>query len=163
MDARFKLREATNADIEIVKALVFSVLEEYTIPRGDGSTDADLDDIEGNYNRNGGYFTVVEEGNRIVASMGVRRIDNETCELRKMYALPAARGRGLGKLLMELALDKARELGFRRMVLETASPLKEAIALYKKYGFQEYQPGQIADRCDQAYELLLHQVGKKQE
>lgn len=155
MDSRFKLREATNADIDIVKALVFSVLQEYAIPRGDGSTDADLDDIEGNYTRNGGYFTVVEEGGSIVASMGVLRRSEDICELRKMYALPAARGRGLGRFLMDLALVKARELGFRRMVLETASPLKEAIALYKKYGFQEYQPDQIADRCDQAYELLL--------
>ena len=155
MDSRFKLREATNADIDIVKALVFSVLEEYAIPRGDGSTDADLDDIEANYTRNGGYFTVVEAGGVIVASMGVLRITTETCELRKMYSVPDVRGRGLGRFLLDLALVKARELGFRRMVLETASPLKEAIALYKKYGFQEYQPDQIADRCDQAYELLL--------
>ena len=155
MDARFKLREASNTDVETVKALVFSVLEEYGIPRGDGSTDADLDDIEASYTRNGGYFTVVEEGGRIVASMGVLRRSEDTCELRKMYALPAARGRGLGRYLLELALVKARELGFRRMVLETASPLQEAIALYKKYGFQEYQPDRIADRCDQAYELPL--------
>ena len=160
MDSRFKLREATNADIDVVKALVFSVLEEYAIPRGDGSTDADLDDIEGNYSSNGGYFTVVEQGGVIVASMGVLRITTETCELRKMYSVPEVRGRGLGKFLLDLALVKARELGFRRMVLETASPLKEAIALYKKYGFQEYQPDQIADRCDQAYELLLNEDSK---
>ena len=159
MDPRISLRQATNADIAALKALVFSVLEEYAIPRGDGSTDADLDDIEGNYTRNNGYFTVVEEGNRIIASMGVLRISEDTCELRKMYSIPEARGRGLGRYLLELALSKARELGYRRMVLETASPLVEAIALYKKYGFSEYQPGHISDRCDQAYELMLEPGG----
>jgi len=155
MDHEINLRQATNADIAAVKELVFSVLEEYAIPRGACSTDADLDDIDGNYTCNNGYFTVVEQDNRIIASMGVLRISEDTCELRKMYAVRSARGRGLGKYLMNLALDKARELGYRRMVLETASPLKEAIALYKKYGFTEYQPGQISDRCDQAYELIL--------
>lgn len=156
MDARFQLREATNADITAVKDLVFSVLDEYAIPRGDGSTDADLDDIEGNYTCNNGYFIVIEENNRIIASMGILRHSEETCELRKMYSIPAARGRGLGRYLLELALVRARELGYRRMVLETASPLKEAIALYRKYGFTEYQPDHIADRCDQAYELMLY-------
>ena len=159
MESRFNLREATNADIAAVKALVFSVLEEYAIPRGCGSADADLDDIEGNYPRNHGYFTVIEEGSRIVASMGVLRHTNETCELRKMYSVPEVRGRGLGRYLMDLALSKARQLGYRRMVLETASPLIEAIALYKKYGFAEYQPEHIADRCDKAYEIMLEPGG----
>lgn len=155
MDFPVNMREATNADIVEVKALVYSVLEEYAIPRGDAATDADLDDIEGNYTCNGGYFIVMEDENRIIASMGILRVSEETCELRKMYAIPAARGRGLGKFLLEHAITRARELGFRRMVLETAAPLKEAITLYKKYGFTEYYPDHIADRCDQAYELRL--------
>lgn len=161
MEPRISLREATNDDIAAVKALVFSVLEEYAIPRGDGSTDADLDDIEANYTRSNGYFTIVEQNNRIIASMGVLRVNEETCELRKMYSIPDVRGRGLGRYLLELALLKARELGYRRMILETASPLIEAIALYKKFGFSEYQPEHIADRCDLAYELMLEQDGNK--
>ena len=53
------------------------------------------------------------------------------------------------------ALDKARELGFSKILLETASVLKEAIQLYKSYGFKEYEPEHLSCRCDQAYMLEL--------
>lgn len=155
IDPAINLRKASNADIHAVKELVYSVLEEYALPPDPCSTDADLDDIEGNYTRNNGYFIVVEQDSHIVASMGLLKISDDTCELRKMYSIPSVRGRGLGRFLLEHALDKARDLGYSRIVLETATPLKEAITLYKKYGFREYNPCRISDRCDQAYELIL--------
>ncbi|MFT5422133.1 MAG: putative acetyltransferase, partial [Candidatus Endobugula sp.] len=61
----------------------------------------------------------------------------------------------LGKTLMEFTIKTAKELGFSRITLETASPLREAIALYQKYGFKEYTPVHMASRCDQAFELCL--------
>ncbi len=72
-----------------------------------------------------------------------------------MYSLPDQRGKGLGKKLLDFIFTKAKELNFERMVLETASPLKEAISLYQKYGFTEYKPEHLSDRCDQAFETSL--------
>jgi putative acetyltransferase len=56
---------------------------------------------------------------------------------------------------MKFALKKAKEMGFERVLLETASPLVEAIGLYKWFGFQVYEPEHMAHRCDQAMELYL--------
>ncbi|MES2604706.1 MAG: GNAT family N-acetyltransferase, partial [Pseudomonadota bacterium] len=112
-------------------------------------------DIEAHYFAPGGWFGVVEVEGTIVASAGVYRESDHTCELRKMYCLPGYRGQGLGKQLLEHALAQAKALGFTRVVLETASPLKEAIALYKRYGFTLFEPAHMAARCDQAYELYL--------
>jgi len=78
-----------------------------------------------------------------------------TCELRKMYLRRDHRGKGLGKRLLEHALAEARRLGFKRVTLETASVLKEAIRLYESYGFQPYVPTHLSCRCDQAYLLEL--------
>ena len=150
-----KIRQATNADAEAVRALVYGVLAEYCLSPDPQATDQDLEDIEGNYINNRGDFIVVEENGVLNACMGVFRIDPHTCELRKMYAIPAARGRGLGKTLMDYALQRARDLGYSRMVLETASPLKEAISLYIKYGFTPYHPDHLSCRCDQAFALDL--------
>lgn len=150
-----EIREARNTDSEAIKAVVFSVLKEYGLRPDTDTTDSDLDGIEDCYFNNNGYFGVVIEHNRIVATVGLFRISQSTCELRKMYCIPESRGKGLGKKLLELSLNKARELGYSRMVLETASPLKEAIKLYKKYGFVEYQPEHLSSRCDQAFELYL--------
>ena len=77
------------------------------------------------------------------------------CELRKMYLLREYRGRGLGKRMLEDAIARAKQMGFREMVLETASELVEAIALYKSYGFVEYTPEHLCSRCDQGFKLEL--------
>lgn len=149
------LRPATNADSEQIKNVVFSVLKEYGLEPDSSSTDKDLDSIEESYFANNGFFGVVEAEGSIVASVGLHKVTPTTCELRKMYSLPSQRGKGLGKSLIEFALSKAKELGYNRVILETASPLKEAIGLYKKYGFKEYKPEHLAPRCDQAFELYL--------
>lgn len=149
----FRLRPATNADGPRIRSLVFSVLAEYGLPT-DAHTDGDLDDIETAYA--GGAFEVIEDGaGRLVGTIGLCRTDEKICELRKMYLLPEARGRGLGKLLVDRMIARGRELGFRQMTLETAGVLETAIALYRRYGFRLYQPAHCSPRCDQAYILDL--------
>ena len=150
------LRLANNTDREDITRLVFDVLKEYGLKPDPASTDADLKDIESSYFERGGTFLVLaEKDGSILGAYGLYPMENQTCELRKMYLHKAYRGQGLGKLLMEDALSRARQLGFSKMVLETASVLTEAIALYKHYGFKEYQPDHMSERCDQACLLEL--------
>ncbi len=72
-----------------------------------------------------------------------------------MYLLPAARGRGLGKWLLARSLRTARSKGAKRVTLETASALTEAIALYRAFGFRRLPGEHLAARCDQAWVLDL--------
>jgi putative acetyltransferase len=151
-----RLRPATNTDCEHIANLVFGVLREYGLKPDPASTDADVKDIESSYFSRGGIFLVLEaQDGSIIGAYGLYPLEEQRCELRKMYLHKAYRGRGLGKLLLDDALSKARQLGFRKIVLETASVLKEAIALYKSYGFVEYTPEHLSSRCDQAYWLEL--------
>ncbi|MHC4558133.1 MAG: GNAT family N-acetyltransferase [Planctomycetota bacterium] len=151
-----RLRPANNKDCEEITSLVYSILEEYNLKPDPASTDADIKDIEYSYFEQGGTFYVLEEKDgSIIGAYGLYPVGRKTCELRKMYLHSSHRGRGLGKLLLESALSKARQLGFKRITLETASVLKEAIALYKSYGFLEYTPEHLSSRCDQAYLLEL--------
>ena len=150
-----EVRAAKNSDSNDIKVVVFEVLREYGLTPDPGTTDKDLDAIEEYYHNNHGYFGVVEREGNIVATVGIYKINETTCELRKMYALPSQRGRGLGKYLVKFSLEKARTLGYKRMVLETDTSLFQAIALYKAFGFKEYKPDHLSCRCDQAYQLML--------
>ena len=151
-----RLRFANNRDCDNIAGLVDSILREYDLKLDPACTDADIKDIESSYFVRGGTFIVLEaEDGSIIGAYGLYQVDEHKCELRKMYLQKAHRGKGLGKLLLEDALSKARQLGFERMVLETASVLKEAIALYKSYGFVQYNPQHMSSRCDQAYQLEL--------
>jgi len=151
-----RLRPANNKDCDNIADLVYGILREYDLKPDPACTDADIKDIEHSYFERGGMFFVLEtEDGSIIGAYGLYPVEEHTCELRKMYLHRAHRGKGLGKLLLEDALSKARQLGFERMILETASVLKEAIALYKSYGFIEYNPQHMSNRCDQAYQLEL--------
>lgn len=145
------IRKASNADAPEIKGLVFSVLQSYGLQPDPSHTDADLDDIERCYFQARGWFAVLVDGADIIGSYGLCLVDDATCELRKMYLNPQYRGKGYGKQLLEDALAKAAELGYKTVTLETASVLREAIALYLKYGFEPYAATHLSPRCDQAY------------
>lgn len=150
------IRAATNRDVESVRRLVFSTLREYGLPPDPESTDADLADIEESYFKTGGMFEVIEdaEGN-LVGTVGLYPLNDETCELRKMYFAPELRGRGLGRYMLGRTVDNARRLGFKTMRLETASVLEKAIRLYTRFGFKPFEVTHKSARCDQTYFLEL--------
>jgi len=151
-----KFRRANNRDCPGIAELVFTVLREYNLEPDPESTDADLKDIEQSYLKSGGVFYVLEDKpGSIIGAYGLYPIDQAACELRKMYLHKSFRGEGLGKLLLEDALAKARRMGFEKVTLETASVLTEAISLYRSYGFVEYRPDHLSSRCDQAFLLQL--------
>lgn len=148
-------RQATNADTERVKKVIYQVLREYGLNPEPNETDKDLNDFEKYYFSRGGHFEVCEVDSVIIGSWGLYPLGHGSCELRKMYLLSSQRGRGIGKEMMLRSLSKARELGFKRVELETASVLKEAIEMYKKFGFKSVTGRHLAARCDQAMELVL--------
>ena len=84
-----------------------------------------------------GYFVLVRDG-RVLGGAGVAPLaggDAGTCELRKMYFLPEARGLGAGTAMMARCLDAARAFGFRQCYLETLTGMDAAMRLYERSGF----------------------------
>lgn len=150
------IRPATNDDCERVTKLVFGVLAEFGLEGDPETTDADLKDLEANYRQRGGLFELIEDADaNLLGSFGLYPIDKTTCELRKMYFVPSARGSGLGKYVLERAIAKAKELGFKQIVLETSSKLIAANRLYSRFGFKPMESDHLASRADQAYKLDL--------
>jgi putative acetyltransferase len=150
------IRSATNDDCERVAELVFEVLGEFGLEADPKTTDADLQDIEANYLQRGGLFEVIEdEQANLLGSFGLYPLDKTTCELRKMYFVPSARGLGLGKYVLQRSIARARELGFKEIVLETSSKLIAANRLYAQFGFRLVDSDHLASRADQAYKLDL--------
>jgi molybdate transport system substrate-binding protein len=152
----FVIRAATAHDAHAVRDVVQRVLGEYGLGLEAQGMDADLADLDAAYAARGGLFEVaVGIDGAVAGCCGIYPVDAATCDLRKMYLLKEARGSGLGGRLLRRALAFARGRGFRRVELETASVLKEAIALYAGAGFQPIKRSPLAARCDQAFALDL--------
>jgi putative acetyltransferase len=106
------------------------------------------------------YFVIEHEG-RVIGGGGIAPLDGGdegTCELRKMYFLPDARGLGLGRRLLERCLETARTHGYGRCYLETLTGMDAAQALYVKMGFVRIDGPCGATGhggCDRFYERML--------
>ena len=84
-------------------------------------------------------YWVIEAENKIIGCGGIfptEGLPHKTCELVKLYLYPEARGKGLGRDLMFKCFDKAKELGYEHIYLESMPELNQAVTLYEKMGFE---------------------------
>ena len=146
--------KAGNQHMETAKSIVFGVLEEYGLIPDHPELDDDLNDIDYHY-ENGYFGLIINELGKKVGTFALYKLDDQTAEIRKMYLLPEARGKGIGKWMLNFLTKKARDLGFKKIELTSASPLIEAIQLYKKSGFTETESAKNEPRCDKAFFKLL--------
>jgi putative acetyltransferase len=101
-------------------------------------------------------FEVLEdEAGNLLGTAAVCPLEDGACKLGKMYLVPEARGRGLGRLMLERAIAHARRLGFRTIILETVSVMEEAIRLYTRRGFRPLARAAASPRCGRMYFLDL--------
>ena len=83
-------------------------------------------------------FALVDE---IVAGcVAVRKFETNICEMKRLYIRPHYRGNKIGRMLAEKIIDEAIKLGYSTMLLDTLTPLKEAMALYQSLGFRKREP-----------------------
>lgn len=81
------------------------------------------------------FFCMTDE-EKVIGTVALKRIDAYTVELKALYLDKAYRGQHLGSRLINAAIDEAKALGFKSMVLDSMSKYKEALRLYEKCGFK---------------------------
>ena len=141
------IRKAKRGDEAKVLDLVEEVLKYYDLELNSEIEDLDITDIPKYYTQNNGDFEVIEFKGKIVGSYGIYKLDEETCELRKMYLKQSFQGLGLGNIMVENSFKLAKKLNYKKITLQTNSVLYKAVKLYKKYGFEEFDE-EVCDRCD---------------
>lgn len=155
-------RAIRQSDDPAVARIIRTVMPEFGADGpGFAIHDAEVDAMFAAYAGPRAAYFVVTDGDRVVGGGGIAPLagaDPSVCELKKMYFLPEARGRGVGRLLLEQCLAAAREHGYRTVYLETLCGMKDAQRLYQKMGFLRID-GPMGNTghfsCDTYYALKL--------
>lgn len=141
MPPKHTLRPIQPGDNQAVARIIRQVMAEFgAVGEGYSIMDPEVDRMYEAYHNNRSAFYVIEQQGEVLGCGGIGPLvggATDTCELKKMYFLPALRGKGWGKRLAIHCLDSARQLGYRRCYLETVERMSQANKLYQRLGFQK--------------------------
>lgn len=139
-DASYLLRPIESRDDAAVAAIIRAVMPEFGATGcGFAINDPEVDWMSRAYAEPRSAYFVVERDGKVIGGGGIAPLsggDEGTCELRKMYFLPEARGIGAGTAMMARCLQAARDAGFARCYLETLGGMDAAMRLYERTGFR---------------------------
>ena len=136
----FSLRPITPADDAAMARIIRTVMPEFGAGGcGFAINDPEVDWMSKAYAAPRHAYFVLEQDGEVLGGGGIAPLEGGeavTCELRKMYFLPEARGLGAGAAMMARCLDAARAAGFRQCYLETLTGMDAAMRLYERSGFR---------------------------
>jgi putative acetyltransferase len=133
------IRKIIADDDTKLSMIIRSSLEDFgAVKQGTVYFDETTDHLYELFQKERSVYFVAVINNEVVAGAGIfptEGLPYKMCELVKMYVSSSARGKGLGKILLQKCVEAAKENGFEKMYIETMPELTNAINMYKKYGF----------------------------
>jgi GNAT superfamily N-acetyltransferase len=128
-----QIAQARDLFLEYAESLGFSLCFQ--------NFDEELANLPGGYAPPEGRLLLAEREGQLAACVALHKLEAGICEMKRLYLRPQFRGHGLGRMLAERIIAEARQIGYRRMRLDTVEPvMKDAVAMYRKLGFKPIAP-----------------------
>jgi putative acetyltransferase len=127
-------------DIEEIRRLFLEYQSEIGVDLCFQGFADELANLPGEYSSPSGRLLLAMDKNAAMGCVALRELRGRDCEMKRLYVRPAARGRGIGRLLTRAVLIEAREIGYDRVFLDTLPSMSAARALYDSLGFGEVPP-----------------------
>jgi putative acetyltransferase len=127
-----QLQTAGNLFLEYAKSVNVSLCFE--------NLDQEVETLPGLYASPDGCLLLASSDGRIAGCVALKKVDHQTCEMKRLFVRSEFRGQGIGKQLATTIGEEARRIGYKSMRLDTLPSMREAIALYESLGFKTIPP-----------------------
>ena len=126
--------------LETVRELLQEYLRSEAMKLCAPGYDLELAMLPGDYAPPAGCLWLAELGGIAAACVALRRVDATRCEMKRLYVRAAFRGAGLAGILVERVIERARELGYQELYLDTLPDMRAARLMYEMLGFRACPP-----------------------
>lgn len=134
-------RAESSAQIAIARELFLEYAQSLGFSLCFQNFDKELAGLPGDYAPPEGRLLLAEYYGEVAGCVALHLLEPGVCEMKRLYLRQQFRGKGLGRVLAERIIAEARQIGYRRMRLDTVEPvMKDAVAMYRKLGFKEVAP-----------------------
>lgn len=140
MSASIRIREAvTDADMDSARVLFREYADSLDFDLDFQNFERELSLLPGPYAPPDGCLLFAETEGAVAGCVALKKLDDEACEMKRLYVRPAYRQYGIGRALSEAIVAEGRQRGYRFMRLDTVEPMHAARALYTSLGFREIE------------------------
>lgn len=133
------ITHAVPDQMDVVRELFLEYADGLGVDLSFQKFDEELSGLPGEYSGVHGRLLLAFADDRPIGCIALRRIDGTTCEMKRLYVRPDARAGGVGLALIERVLAEARDIGYRRIRLDTLPSMQRAKELYRRLGFVEIE------------------------
>jgi len=135
------IRAVSSEQVEQARQLFLEYAESLGFSLCFQGFDEELQNLPGAYAPPSGRLLLAYRQGQTAGCVALRQLDNQICEMKRLYVRPGYRGQAVGRMLVDRVIAEARSIGYERMRLDTIeSSMQSAIALYRRRGFREIAP-----------------------
>ena len=132
------IQATTDEQIEAARALFKEYAAGLAIDMCFQSFDHELQTLPGKYATPDGRLLLAYDNEELIGCIALRKLDERTCEMKRLFLRPGARGKGYGRKMINELIEQARMIGYLRMRLDTLpGKMDAAISLYRELGFED--------------------------
>jgi len=137
--------------IAVARQLFLEYVKSLGFPLDFQDFDKELDNLPGEYAPPDGCIYLCKNQNVFAGCIALRKLEPDICELKRMYVRDEYRGQGIGRKLAEEVIKRAKEIGYKKMRLDTLRSMRTAIGIYETLGFREIEAYRYNPLVDAMY------------